>query len=102
MNIRFASLTAILMAICAPAMAGGNPVEVDRVVATGRIELDQIAREAGISVNDVRMVLGSRTQFAQYRVCYDRKEARVKDALERIAVAQREAGQTEIASIAKP
>ena len=58
--------------------------------------LNDIAARAGVSVNDVRMVLGSRTQFAQYRTSFDRKEARVMAALAEIAAerhAQRDAKQ---------
>ena len=66
------------------------------VIADEREQLQQIADRAGVSVNDVRMVLGSRTQFAQYRTSFDRKEARVMAALAEIAAeqhAQRDAKQ---------
>jgi hypothetical protein len=53
--------------------------------ASEREQLELVAKEAGVSINDVRMVLGSRTQFGQYRTSFDRKEALVKAALARIA-----------------
>jgi hypothetical protein len=59
-------------------------------VAGEREQLQLIADHAGVSVNDVRMVLGSRTQFAQYRTSFDRKEARVMAALAALSAAKRE------------
>ncbi|MFC5579324.1 hypothetical protein ACFPOA_15030 [Lysobacter niabensis] len=59
------------------------------VIAGEREQLQQIADRAGVSINDVRMVLGSRTQFAQYRSSYDRKEARVMAAVAELAAEQR-------------
>lgn len=54
--------------------------------AAGEREMmNQVAIEAGVSVNDVRMVLGSRSQHAQYRTSYDRVEAKVKTAMRLIA-----------------
>lgn len=60
-------------------------------VADERVMLAEIAREAGVSVDDVRMVLGSRTQHAQYRSSYDRKEARIMAALARVEARQKAA-----------
>ena len=54
-----------------------------------RVMLAEVAREAGVSVDDVRMVLGSRTQHAQYRSSYDRKEARILAALARVEARQK-------------
>ena len=53
-------------------------------VADDREVLAQVAREAGVSVDDVRMVLGARSAHAQYRTSFDRKQARVKAALVRV------------------
>jgi hypothetical protein len=58
-------------------------------IAGEREQLQLIADRAGVSVNDVRMVLGSRTQFAQYRTSFDRKEARVMAAIADLAAEQR-------------
>lgn len=60
--------------------------------------LKQIADEAGGSVNDVRMVLGSRSQHAQYRTSYDRVEARVKAAMRTLAQRE-EAERRAVASV---
>ena len=55
----------------------------------GERQLQLIADRAGVSVNDVRMVLGNRSQFAQYRSSFDRKEARVMAAVAELAAEQR-------------
>jgi hypothetical protein len=68
-----------------------------QATAGEREQLQLIAKEAGVSVNDVRMVLGSRTQFAQYRTSFDRKEALVKAAVTRI-LARQNAPQERVAS----
>jgi hypothetical protein len=47
--------------------------------------MKQVADEAGVSIDDVRMVLGSRSQHAQYRTSYDRVAAKVKTAMRLIA-----------------
>jgi hypothetical protein len=52
--------------------------------ADEREHIQQIADEAGVSIDDVRMVLGSRTQFAQYRTRYDRVEPLVLAAAARM------------------
>ena len=57
--------------------------------ADEREMLAQVAREAGVSVDDVRMVLGSRTQHSQYRASFDRKEARVKAVMARLAAEEK-------------
>jgi hypothetical protein len=71
-----------------------------QAAAGEREQLQLIAKEAGVSVNDVRMVLGSRTQFAQYRTSFDRKEALVRAALVRVQ-AREAAPQDRIASSGK-
>lgn len=45
------------------------------------IEVKQLARETGLDVRDVQMVLGARTAFAAYRVTYDRVATRFERAL---------------------
>ncbi|HJW46457.1 MAG TPA: hypothetical protein VJ484_08205 [Lysobacter sp.] len=59
-----------------------------QAAASEREQLQLIAKEAGVSINDVRMVLGSRSQFPQYRTSFDRKEALVRAALMRIQARQ--------------
>ncbi|HJW44932.1 MAG TPA: hypothetical protein VJ484_00415 [Lysobacter sp.] len=68
-----------------------------QAAASEREQIQLIAKEAGVSINDVRMVLGSRTQFPQYRTSFDRKEALVRAALARI-VARQNAPQDRVAS----
>ncbi|GAB3096922.1 hypothetical protein [Lysobacter terrae] len=45
------------------------------------IEVKQLARETGLDVRDVQMVLGARTAFAAYRVTYDRVATRFERAV---------------------
>jgi hypothetical protein len=52
--------------------------------ADEREMFEQIAREANVSVDDVRMVLGSRSNHAQYRTAFDHKQERVLAAMARI------------------
>lgn len=103
MDIGHASLALILVAASAPALAG-KPTPVGEVVSTGPLQVDQIAREAGVSSDDVRMVLGPSTPHARYRVCYDKKAAMVGAAIDRITLAQQQSAPSSerIASIATP
>jgi len=102
MNIGHVSLALILVAASAPGLAA-KPTSVGEVVSTGPLQVDQIAREAGVSSDDVRMVLGPSTPHARYRVCYDKKATMVGAAIERITAAQQSAPSSErIASIAAP
>jgi hypothetical protein len=70
-------------------------------VAGEREQLQLIADRAGVSVNDVRMVLGSRTQFAQYRSSFDRKEARVMRAVAELTAMEREERERQDSLVAK-
>jgi hypothetical protein len=70
-------------------------------VAGEREQLQLIADRAGVSVNDVRMVLGSRTQFAQYRSSFDRKEARVMRAVAELTAMEREDRERQDSLVAK-
>lgn len=56
--------------------------------ADEREMLAQVAREANVSIEDVRMVLGARTAHPQYRTSFDRKEARVRAAMIKVENAQ--------------
>ena len=68
MNTRTALLMAAAMAI-APVAA-----HADDTVA-------QLARETGLTERNVRMVLGARTPYAEYRVMYNRVERQFKRAV---------------------
>ena len=67
MNARTASLMAAVLAI-APLAA-----QADDTVA-------QLARETGLTERNVRMVLGARTPYAEYRV-YNRVQRQFKNAV---------------------
>lgn len=66
MNARIA-LLALAMTATAPAFAG-SPIS-------------ELADYTGLSERKVRMVLGNRTAFAEYRYTYDRSLAQFKRAL---------------------
>lgn len=68
MNARTASLMAAVLAI-APLAA-----QADDTVA-------QLARETGLTERNVRMVLGARTPYAEYRVVYNRVQRQFKSAV---------------------
>ena len=68
MNARTASLMAAVLAV-APLAA-----HADDSVA-------QLARETGLTERNVRMVLGARTPYAEYRVMYSRVERQFKRAV---------------------
>jgi hypothetical protein len=104
MNIKFAGLAVILTIASAPALAG-KPTPVEEVVVSSGapLQVSQIAFEAGISPDDVRMVLGASTPHARFRTCYEEKVALVGAAIERLDLAQRKARSTErVASIDTP
>ncbi|QNP41566.1 hypothetical protein [Lysobacter solisilvae (ex Woo and Kim 2020)] len=45
------------------------------------LEVKDLAEATGLSSRQVQMVLGARTAFAEYRVCYDRVAARFERSL---------------------
>lgn len=65
-----AMLFLLVLAPAASLAAQGAPIEVK-----------ELARETGLHVRDVQMVLGARTAFAAYRVTYDRVATRFERAL---------------------
>jgi hypothetical protein len=67
MNIRLATLAVALMAVSAPALAG-DPCK-------------QLARETGLTERQVKMVIGDRTPFAEYRTQYSRSVATLRSAI---------------------
>ncbi|MFP7722137.1 hypothetical protein [Lysobacter sp. A3-1-A15] len=44
-------------------------------------QIEHVARESGLSERKVRMVLGNRTPYAEYRFTYARSAARIKQAI---------------------
>jgi hypothetical protein len=65
MKIRLALLAASLVAISAPAFAGDNPVEV-------------LSQQTGVTERHVRMLIGNRTPYPEYRFAYDRELKKFK------------------------
>ena len=68
MNIRLALLTAALMAVSAPALAGDDPCK-------------QLAQETGLSERKINMILGNRTSFAEYPYTYQRSVEKLRRAI---------------------
>jgi hypothetical protein len=68
MNIRLALLTAALMAVSAPALAGDDPCK-------------QLAQETGLSERKVNMILGTRTSYAEYTYTYQRSVDKLRRAI---------------------
>lgn len=67
MNIRY--LAAIIaLAIAAPAFAADNIITA-------------LSEHSGLSERKVRMVLGNRSAFAEYRYTYDRAAKQLKDSI---------------------
>ena len=60
---------------CLFALASVAPVYADDV------DIEDLAARTGLSERQVRMVLGPRTPYAEYRTSYDMAERRVADAL---------------------
>ncbi|GAB3361211.1 hypothetical protein [Lysobacter tyrosinilyticus] len=104
MNIKLAGLAVILTIASAPALAG-KPTSVEEVVVSkgAPLQVNQIAFEAGVSPDDVRMVLGANTPHARFRTCYEEKVALVGAAIERLDLAQQNArSSARVASINTP
>lgn len=70
MNIKLTCLAAALLAVSAPALAGDGPCK-------------QLARETGLTERQVRMIVGDRTAFAEYRTSYARSVAHMRDSIGR-------------------
>lgn len=65
MNIRLALLAVSLVAVSAPVFAGDNPVKV-------------LSQQTGVSERHVRMLIGNRTPYPEYRFAYDRELKKFK------------------------
>jgi heme/copper-type cytochrome/quinol oxidase subunit 2 len=64
MKVRLALLVA-LMAVAAPTWAAGGSVE-------------ELSKQTGVSQRHVRMILGTRTSYAEYPYTYERELKRFK------------------------
>lgn len=61
------SVLAALLAITSPAQAGDSVAE--------------LSRDSGLRERNVRMLLGARTPYAEYRCCYSRMLRQFKEAV---------------------
>jgi len=80
-----ACLALVLLALAAPAAiaAESRPTQEDIVVlATRSGQLESLARASGLSVNDVKMVLGIRRPgYTEYVMSYEWSHRRLRAAL---------------------
>ena len=85
MNARL-SLFALLSAAVLPLAAhAADSTEIKVIVnappAAEYVTVEQLARETGLSERQVRMVVGARTSYADYRYTFDRTQRRFREAL---------------------
>ena len=75
----------LLAAIAAPAAAQDTTVTLAPVPiaapALEQVTVKQLADETGLSENRVRMVVGPRTGYADYRTTFNRSQRQFKNAL---------------------
>lgn len=68
MKLRLVLITAALMAVSAPALAGDDPCKL-------------LAQETGLSERKINMILGNRTSFAEYPYTYQRSVEKLRKAI---------------------
>lgn len=75
----------LLAAIAAPAAAQDSTVNLAPVPiaapAPEQVTVKQLADETGLSENRVRMVVGPRSGYAEYRITFDRSQRQFRNAL---------------------
>lgn len=84
MKINLLALT-LLAAIAAPAAAQDSTVTLAPVPAasddTRQVTIRQLADETGLTPQRVRMVVGARSGYGEYRVTFDRAQKQFRNAL---------------------
>lgn len=68
------TILAALLAVAPMAQAGQSAAYSGESVA-------ELARDSGLSERNVRMILGARTPYAEYRCCYNRMVRQFKQAV---------------------
>ncbi|MEO8367421.1 MAG: hypothetical protein ABI538_14595 [Pseudoxanthomonas sp.] len=75
----------LLAAFAAPAVAQDTTVNLAPVPiaapATEQVTVSQLADETGLSPHRVRMVVGPRSGYAEYRITFDRTQRQFRNAL---------------------
>ena len=75
----------MLAAIATPAAAQDSTVTLAPIPAasdyTQQITVEQLADETGLTPRRVRMVVGARSGYAEYRVTFDRAQKQFRNAL---------------------
>ncbi|SDQ55167.1 hypothetical protein [Pseudoxanthomonas sp. CF125] len=84
MKINLLALT-LLAAIAAPAAAQDSTVTLAPIPAasddTQQVTVRQLADETGLTPQRVRMVVGARSGYGEYRVNFDRVQKQFRNAL---------------------
>lgn len=84
MKINLLALT-LLAAIAAPAAAQDSTVTLAPIPAASddsrQVTVRQLADETGLAPHRVRMVIGARSGYAEYRVNFDRVQKQFRNAL---------------------
>ncbi|MBO9717733.1 MAG: hypothetical protein J7507_13230 [Pseudoxanthomonas sp.] len=78
------ALIAFLVSIAAPRPAAQDAQELPPVAVATTVQdptVQQLAEETGLTPQHVRMVLGSRSDHADYRIVFDRVERQFRQSL---------------------
>jgi hypothetical protein len=79
-----AALIAFLVSVAAPRPAVQDAQELPPVAVATTLQsptVQQLAEETGLTPQHVRMVLGSRSDHADYRIVFDRMERQFRQGL---------------------
>lgn len=68
------TILAVLLAVAPMAQAGDTAPHAAKSVA-------ELARDSGLTERNVRMLLGARTPYAEYRCCYSRMLRQFKQSI---------------------
>lgn len=83
MKMNLLALT-LLAAIAAPAVAQDSTVTLAPIPASSddtQVTVRQLADETGLTPHRVRMVIGARSGYGEYRVTFDRVQKQFRNAL---------------------
>ena len=67
--------------ILAALLAVAPMANADENIASSRQSVSELARDSGLSERNVRMLLGARTPYAEYRCCYSRMLRQFKQSV---------------------
>lgn len=67
--------------ILAALLAAAPMAHADESIVTSSESVAELARDSGLTERNVRMILGARTPYAEYRCCYSRIVRQFKQAV---------------------